>query len=353
MNDAEELSGDCLTPRTDCTDCADYETEHGLDFTDLTTLTYRPEFCEDVDQRVEYRALSFEQECCFLSALGDVHGLENVCPVLDPHYRWKDSSNPKKHDHPQHHEHLFKQTFDVDCDVRGDDPPSYRTSPDHRAVARDLYCVTQTFLDRTEGSGLTVYRGLSRHASELIAEALRAEAEPTYQVQASVLKNFTASEVFTSYYSPLVFRLRTSRTAIAIAADHLAKYRKDGNPAERDAEYRVFGDELETVPHADIYLFVDGNRIPLFDFLALKDTFTRAEHRCYVDAIRHLAENDEQVTSDPGYSRIEDWYGTLTADEYEFAEAIEEVVHYVVGEASELPTDWKADVKETFGGKRI
>lgn len=353
MPDTEDDSGgDGLAPRFDCPSCTDYEVEYGLDFTDLDALSYRSEFCEEVGRRAEYRTLSFDQECRLLGALGDVHGAENVCAVLDPHYRWKVSSHPK-HGYPQRHEHLFKQTFDIECDVRGEDPPTHRTDPDHRAVAGDLYCVTQAFLDRTEGPEVTVYRGLSRHATELVARTLRAESKPTYEVPASVLKNFTASEAFTSYYSPLVFRVRLSRTAVAIAADHLAKYREDGTPAERDAEYRVFGDELGSASYDDIYVLADGNRTPLFDFLAEKASFTRAEHRCYVDAIRHLAADDERITTDPGRSRIADWYGTLVADEYEFAEAIEEVVNYVVGRTSDLPSDWRDDVAAKFGENKI
>ncbi|MFC7080847.1 hypothetical protein [Halorussus caseinilyticus] len=198
-----------------------------------------------------------------------------------------------------------------------------------------------------------MYRGLSRNASTLVAQALRAETQPVYEVRATVLKNFTASEAFTSFYSPLVLRLDVPRTAIAIAADHLVKHREDGSPAERDAEYRVFGDEIGTVRPRDIYLYVDEERTSLFDFLATKESFTRAEHLCYVDAIRHLAESDERITDDPGFARIADWYGTLATDEYEFAEAIEGVVNYVVGRANELPRDWNEDVAAKFGAKRI
>ena len=262
------------------------------------------------------------------------------------------SSHPK-HGYPQRHDLLFKQTFEVECDVRGEDSPTPRTDPDHRAVAGALYCVTPSFLDRTEGPEVTVYRGLSRHAPELLARTLRAESKPTYEVPASVLKNFTASETFTSYYSPLVFRLRLSRTAVAVAADHLAKYREGGSPAERDDEYRVFGDEIGSASYDDIYVLADGNRTPLFDFFADKTAFTRAEHRCYVDAIRHLAADDERITTDPGRSRIADWYGTLVADEYEFAEAIEETVNYVVGRTSDPPSDWRDDVAAKFGENKI
>ncbi|MFC4449266.1 hypothetical protein [Halorussus aquaticus] len=352
MPDTEERSDGGLPRRFDCTDCTDYEAEYGLDLTDLDELEYRSEFCERIDRRATYRTLPFDQECRLLGALGDVHGAENVCPVLDPHYRWKVSSHPK-HGYPQHHEHLFKQTFDVECDVRGEDPPSYRTDPAHRAVAGDIYCVTQAFLDRTVGRELTVYRGLSRHAGTLVARTLRAETERTYEIPASVLKNFTASEAFTSHYSPLVLQVRLPRTAVAIAADHLAKYREDGTPAERDDEYRVFGDELGSVAHDQIYLVVDGTRTSLFEFFTANDSFTTAEHRCYVDAVRHLADDNERVTDDPGFSRIADWYATLTAEEYEFAEAIEGVVNYVVGRTDELPDDWRADVAETFGDNWI
>lgn len=352
MPDTEEPSDSVLTPRFDCANCTDYESEYGLDFADVESVTYRSEFCNAIGQE-EYEVLSFDAECCLLSALGDVHDPENVCRVLDPHYRWKVSSNPKEHDYPQHHEHLFKQTFEVECEVRGDDPPSYQPDPNDCAVAGDLYCVTQAFLDRQNGPKLTVYRGLSRHAAKFIARTLRAETRPVYEMPANVLKNFTASESFGSFYSSLLFRLDVPRTAIAIAADHLAKHRQGGSPAERDAEYRIFGDEIGTVSPDDIYLYVDGSRTPLFDFLRAKSSFTRAEHRCYVDSIRQLAKKDERVTDDPGVSRIADWYETLVEDEYELAEAIEEVLHYVVGETNELPSDWEDDLEDQIGTSQI
>lgn len=353
MSDTQDSPDSVLSLRFDCTDCTDYETEYDVELTDTVALRYRSEFCDAIGREEEYEALSFDEECRLLSALGEVHNPENVCRVLDPHYRWKVSSNPGKYDYPQHHEHLFKRTFEVDCDVRGEDPPSYRTDPNDRAVARDLYCVTQAFLDQQEGPKLTVYRGLSRHTSQFIARTLRAETRPMYELPANVLKNFTASESFGSFYSSLVLRLDVPRTAIAIAADHLAKHRQGGSPAERDAEYRVFGDEIGTVQPDDIYLYVAGEQIPLFDFLAAKESFTRAEHRCYIDSIRQLAKNKERVTNDPGVSRIGDWYETLIDDEYAFAEAIEEVVQYVVGKASELPDDWEDDWEMKFGASQI
>jgi len=350
--DTANSSVSVLNPRCDCSDHTDYETEYGLDLTEVESLPYREEFC-DANGREEYEVLSFGEECRLLSALGEVHDPENVCRVLDPHYRWKVSSNPKEYDYPQHHEHLFKYTFEVKCDVRGEDPPTYQPNPDDCAVTRDLYCVTQAFLDQQEGSELTVYRGLSRHASKLVARTLRAESRPKYEMPANVLKNFTASESFGSFYSSLVFRLDIPRTAIAIAADHLAKHRQGGTPTERDAEYRVFGDEFGTVSPNDIYLYVDGERTPLFDFVAVKETFTRSEHLCYVDSIRQLAKDDERITSDPGVSRVADWYETLAEDEYELAETIEPIVHYVVGKASELPNDWETDLESKIGKSRI
>lgn len=196
------------------------------------------------------------------------------------------------------HEAIVKEEFDVDpeIEIRGG-PIDWTPTQAMGNAMRILHEISTAFLWDHFGSELTVYRGLSHEAPQIVQSLLAEPSLSTVHPDQSVLSNYSTSKNGAAYFSRLVTQQRLVPSDIALAANFLFAY--DAEPLEQEsteidtrdeilspnAELRIRNDRDYPYEVSDLYLAVGDPTTaagvtlrPLSTILGSLTSLTMAEH---------------------------------------------------------------------------
>lgn len=276
----------------------------GIDHRDTVTLD--PEVKFRGDSAETYPALSRDQRTHLLEELRRSHEPKYVNAVLGPLWDWKITSYAN---HAATHEELYKRLFGSSQSVRNHElhcrPPFYEPEFD---VAVDLFVVSQQFLREHVGDTLTLYRGIQRRSGDVIAGPLDATGRVTFEMDRTVLMNFTLSETIARKYGHVVLELDVPRTAVFLAPDFVLPHVRFGAMANKDAEVRLLGDRVPRYTLDDLRLSVTNR--PVRAAFDRPQQLTTEEHVSLLDVVQCMAETGTTLSS-AGITAVENWYDAM------------------------------------------
>lgn len=282
---------------------------------------------------------------------------------------WKESSG----DPPaQSHEIAVKRALGIQRTPRnvGTEVDDIRGA--ERTVIQHLHDVSDAYIQSHFGEQITVYRGLSYRPAHVAVQVLDNLDQETYELETTVLDNYTISRRAAADYEPLVVVQELSPDDIAIATDFFF-WHKAVEDRNTDGEVQVRGDRVTDVAATDLLIVgTDGQQTPLVDMFrrlasvdgdrlrndenvdGLLPVLDEFEHDVVAGLIVKMDQENRRVYTDPGRTVLETWCRLLAAranrgDLTELLQGYElEALHYAV----ESVIDDEVPVYHHEGGRK-
>lgn len=335
--------GDNTDGPVDCETRPDIVSEHGIDLCDRIPVEY-----DSPRPKEPYFPLSDEQERQIRESLVELYDSDAFDQVLHPLYAWKEGASPTDAD-VQTHEKLAQQALNIEREVRGEDDLWREPETTKVEIMKDIYCISQAFLQENDDfeADIEIFRGI-RYSTPIIAKKiLMNPQENEFRLKTSVLSNFTINELHAQDYSDILVRAEVPFESVAIASDHLFKYKRNGEVAKRDAEMRICGDRVPVFPEDHIYINIsDDYTRPLKEMLSDVTDFTEEEHVIMSDIVSGMARRRIQFEEGSGRETLRRWNRQLQLDWIRLAEELDDLIQYVIARREEPLTEKRLDEVE-------
>lgn len=332
----------------DCGARPDIVSEHGIDLSDRIPVEYdspRPE--------EPYFPLSDEQERRIRESLVELYDSDALDQVLHPLYAWKEGASPTDAD-VQTHEKLVQQALSIERDVRGEDDLWREPGPTQVEMMKDIYCISRAFLQENDNfeADIEIFRGISYSTPIIAKRILMNPQEEEFGLETSVLSNFTINELHAWDYSDILVRAEVPFESVAIASDHLFKYKRNDEVAKRDAEMRICGDRIPVLPEDHIYINIgDDYTRPLKEMLSDVTEFTEEEHVIMSDIVHGMARRRIRFEEGSGRETLRRWNRQLQLDRIHLAEELDDLIQYVIARREEPLAEERLDEIEGVLGR--
>lgn len=285
---------------------------------DLDNIVYVP--CATDDEQC-YHVLSREEFVEIVSELERIHGYQKaVEDVIKRIKTWKANGSGTAAAHI--HEKLLQRIFGIRKQPRdtitGSESPNEPTESEE-AFLRDLTGLSNEYVEYHHDDELTVYRGYGYGLAEIGADLFENPTSESFNLNSSVVTNFTLSERVALEYGVLIFELNIEPSDIALATDHLL-WHKSEEKKFTDAEVQVRGDKLREAPRESLWAPNTSRpilnlieQIPTekdIDTAAVTDDlgFTREDHLVLAGIVDAIDNHEKKLYSNEAKTRVYNWF---------------------------------------------
>lgn len=229
------------------------------------------------------------------------------------------------------HEKLIKDAFPVSRPVRKEDRLSQIGAhhlEDEDTFLKHLHELSLAYLKHHNPERFSVYRGCTYFLPQIAKNLFERPNRTQFQLETSVVVNFTISRDIAEQYHPLNLELDVQAGDVAIAVDHIVwdywapevhEPPSDGDYRYRDGELQLFGDRAASVPIKSVHFA--GASKPLAELITKipdsegldhgegsLDSFTMRDHSAIAICIRNLAKENMNIEDKGGRYRLRNWF---------------------------------------------
>jgi hypothetical protein len=220
------------------------------------------------------------------------------------------------------HEELLKDELGIHKPIRDtigeSDSPDECTEKEEEFI-KHLIELSDAYVEYHHGDSIQVYRGYGYGLGHLGARLFDNPNADKYEVETTVLTNFTLSEKVANQYGDLRIELKAEPKYIALAIDHLL-WHKNKDDWYTDAEVQLRGDEIPQIPSENLTTpEASGSIGELIQELPTEEIrdvtefyqtspLTANDLSVIATLLSEIGAEDEEVLTKEAKSRILNWY---------------------------------------------